>query len=199
MGKALLWLAIIIGAFVYFGNRGASTPATTTSSTPRTSVAQSSPAAPIAPIPGIQWSVQSGTSAIDDSRTVTLRVSSDNQISGRFGGRGHAVLLLRCMENKTNVLISFNDHFMADIQGYGNVTYRIDDRKAATKGFEESTDNKWLGLWSGGSAIPFIKGMFGGEKMVVRATPFNESPVEVTFRIGELESKITPLREACGW
>lgn len=147
----------------------------------------------------VKWKVRTSTSAIDDTKTVIVDLASDNMIHGRFKSPGPAALNLRCMENTTSASIKFNGLFMADIQGYGQVTYRVDSAKAVTKRFEESTNNEWLGLWNGGASIPFIKSLFGAEKLVVRATPFNENAVEVTFSIQGLEKTIEPLREACNW
>lgn len=35
--------------------------------------------------------------------------------------------------------------------------------------------------------------------MIVRFTPFNESPVTAKFNITGLEEAIKPLRDSCGW
>src|SRR5690606_23149510 len=102
-------------------------------------------------------------------------------------------------ENSTNVHISFAEHFMADLQGGGRVTYRIDDQRAKTRNFRESNDHSVLGLWGGGNSIPWLRELFGSERLVVRATPFNESAVEGEFNITGLEEVIKPLREACNW
>jgi len=88
---------------------------------------------------------------------------------------------------------------MSDLEGRGTVTYRIDTAKAQKKEFTESTDHEALGLWNGGSAIPWIKAMFGGARMYVEATPFSESAVSDFMPISGLEEAIKPLRESCGW
>lgn len=195
----MVLVAVIVGiAFIGTMMRGG---APTTSPPQRSASAVSKAIAP-APVdtgPVSKWRISSDTSAIDDSKTVHIQVASDNNVRGRFGGPGPAVLHLRCLENTTSATFSFNDQFMADIQGYGDITYRVDDRAAVKRGFQESTDNKWLGLWRGAQAIPFIKSLYGGEKLVARATPFNESQIEVTFSIFGLETAVKPLREACGW
>jgi Type VI secretion system VasI, EvfG, VC_A0118 len=145
------------------------------------------------------WRVSETTSAFDDSKTVVLQLSSTSPVRGQFGPAGPAILYLRCMENTTNAYIWMNDLFLADIQGFGRVEYRIDEQGAAAANMEVSTDNKALGLWSGGRAIPFIQELIGGEMIVFRVTPFNESPIEFKMKIGGLEGAVAPLREACGW
>jgi type VI secretion system protein VasI len=146
-----------------------------------------------------RWKVAEDKSAFDDSRTVVLSIESNESVRGQFGGPGPAIMYIRCMENTTSAYLWINDLFLSDIQGFGVVDYRIDDRKASKMRSESSTDNKALGLWSGGSAIPFIKEMLDGNRIALRATPFNESPVEFTFDLAGLDSAVRPLREACGW
>ncbi len=146
-----------------------------------------------------RWTLSEDKSAFDDSRTVVLSIESNENVRGQFGAPGPAMMYLRCMENTTSVYLWINDLFLSDIQGYGVVDYRIDDRKAAKLRAESSTDNKALGAWSGGEAIPFIKEMLGGGRIAFRATPYNESPVEFTFDLVGLDAAVAPLREACAW
>lgn len=147
-----------------------------------------------------KWVIQTETSKIDDSKSVFLGLESDDDFPGKFGnGRRRANLTLRCMENSTSAILLFGDHFMADTNGYGDVTFRVDNQPAFTRGLDESTDHMALGLWNGGSAIPFIKKLFDGKTLVVRATPFSESPITATFTIAGLKEKIASLREACKW
>lgn len=88
---------------------------------------------------------------------------------------------------------------MTDHQNYGQVTFRIDKQKAFTRSTDVSTDNNALGFWSGGNAIPFIKGLFGGSELLVQAMPFNSSAITFSFDISGLEELIKPLRTACKW
>ena len=145
------------------------------------------------------WLVTMDKSQLDDSQSVYLSLSSDEPIKGQFGTPGPAHLYLRCQENKTSVFLILNDMFLSDIQGFGDVDYRIDTKKAATARMQSSTDNKALGLWSGGTAIPFAQKLMEGEMVVFRATPYNESPVEFSFDLAGLKVAIEPLRAACQW
>lgn len=146
-----------------------------------------------------KWQVTEDKSQLDDSATVVLTLASDNTIQGQFGTPGPATLLLRCKENTTAVILVLNEQFLSDIQGFGTVDFRIDSGKAAKIRMQSSTDNKALGLWSGGAAIPFATKLLTGKKIVLRATPFNESPQEVTFDLTGLTAAIEPLRTACKW
>lgn len=145
------------------------------------------------------WRVQIDQSPIDDSKTVVLISKTKDTLPGRFGKESSPSLILRCLRNTTSAYINFDGHHMADIQGYGKITFRVDKNKAFSRNTEVSTDNKALGLWNGGTAIPFIKQILGGETLLVQATPFSESPLTFSINISEIDEAIKPLRETCGW
>ena len=146
-----------------------------------------------------KWQKHSDTSQLTDDKNVFLQLESDDPVAGRFGGAEPATLIIRCRENTTSAFFVFNDLFMADIQGYGTIDYRLDDAPMKKLRANASTDNSALGLWSGGSAIPFIKSMLGKNRLVVRATPFNESAITVSFSISGLDEAVKELRETCHW
>ena len=146
------------------------------------------------------WSVREDISSFDDSKTVVLHLESSDTVTDRFGGgRRVPSLIVRCKENTTSLYIIAGGHYLADIQGYGTVDYRVDDRPASEWSMEASTDNEALGLWTGRRAIPAVKNLFGGSSLSVRLTPFSESPLEFSFPITGLEEAIAPLRKACSW
>lgn len=144
------------------------------------------------------WQVSTLVSDLDDSTNVYLKLTSEDEIAGRFSGSGPMVIHIQCRENKTLLYIYFNGLHMSDYQ-YGTVTYRLDSQKAQKKKMQESTDHSALGLWNGGASIPFVKAMFGHEKLLVQATPYSESAVTATFSISGLEDAIKPLRTSCNW
>lgn len=147
-----------------------------------------------------EWRVRSETSRIDDSTNVYMTLQSSDTIPGRFSrGSAHATIYVRCLENTTSLYIVMGGHHLADIQGYGRVTYRIDDAPAQSKNFSSSTDSQALGLWNGGSSIPFIRQLFGASNLLIQITPFSESPITVDFTVKGIEEAIAPLREACNW
>lgn len=145
-----------------------------------------------------EWRVRTETSKIDDTTNVWVSLQSEEQISCPYKSGSHSIHMA-CRENSTDLWIHFGDCFMSSIQGKGQVTYRIDAQKAQTQNFRESNNNMALGLWSGGQAIPFIKKMFGHDRLIVRATPFSDSTVTAEYRISGLEEAVAPLREACNW
>lgn len=145
------------------------------------------------------WEVRESVSKIDDSKTVVLRTTSKEAVPKQFGGSDTADLYIRCSENATSLYFVLAGHFLADSEEYGQVTYRVDNQKARTYSFSSSTDNKGLGQWSGQYAIPVVKHLFDAQQVIVRITPYNESPVTVTFPISGLRQAIAPLQAACKW
>ncbi|WP_158275158.1 type VI secretion system-associated protein TagO [Thioclava sp. NG1] len=154
---------------------------------------------PVKPEPRDNWSVYQKKNPLDDSKVVQLTTLSSEPMHDRFRARDRASLVFRCESNTTNAYIVFGGLFMSSNSGHGRVNYRVDDRKPARTNMGESNDNTALGLWSGGRAIPFIKGLMGASKLYVEATPFSESRVSMTFDISGLDEAIKPLREACHW
>lgn len=146
-----------------------------------------------------KWHISIDKSKIDDSSTVMAILFADEPVAGRFSRTATPALILRCLENVTSMYINFDGLFMSDTQNYGKVTFRVDKRPAFVKGMSASTSNKALGLWSGGSAIPFIKGLLGGTTLVVRAMPFNESARTMEFSIKGIEAAIEPIKKECKW
>jgi type VI secretion system protein VasI len=144
------------------------------------------------------WQTDIETSKIDDSQNVLMSLSSKDEIGGMFGQQTTMIVHIACREKKTDFYISFGDNFMSDIEGYGDVTLRIDNAPALKKSMVRSTDNKALGLWSP-NAVSFIKTLLNHEHLLVRATPYNGNALTSEFEIKGLDTAIKPLRSACKW
>ena len=146
-----------------------------------------------------KWQQSIEASKIDDSTTVVLRLEAESPIVDRFERSHLPALIIRCMEKVSALYWTFDGLFVADSGGFGKVTVRLDREKARTFQTSASTDNQALGLWSGGQAIPFIRSMLDNSTMLVRMTPFSDSPVEMEFDIRGLAEAARPLQKACGW
>ena len=158
-----------------------------------------SPTVEVEPASVGKWSMRKEKSEFKDTTDVYLSLRSDGVLTCGFGSNDNANLILICKENTTTMYIATNCHLMSGIGSYGTIEYRIDDRKAAKRNFTESTDNKALGLWNGGRSIPMIKKMLDANTILMRFTPYSESPESVKFNITGLDEAILPLREACNW
>jgi type VI secretion system protein VasI len=148
---------------------------------------------------GNPWSVSIQKSRMDDSDEVLVFTQSSQSIPSPGGLEQRAILTFKCAGNTTLAAIWFGGLFMADTQGYGAVSYRVDAKKAVTGAFSVSNDHEHLGLWSGSRSIPFAKSLFGGKSLVVQAAPFSANLVTLDFDIAGLEETMIPLRKACTW
>ncbi len=149
-------------------------------------------------VPKPVWRTSKYTSKIDDSTNVYITRKAVYPVLNRRSKLIRPEIAIACRENKTSLWIDFDGEFMADLD-HGTITYRIDKNKARRRAFRESNDHSALGLWNGGTSIPFIKELMAGKDLVIRATPHSESELEVEFDISELDQTIKPLRQACNW
>lgn len=105
-------------------------------------------------------------------------------------------LYIRCTDNTTALLINFGGFLTSD-ETY--LRYRIGDQKPDGDFWDVSTNFESAGLWSGGEAIPFIKSLFGEDRLLVEVTPHGESPVSAEFNISGVEDAVADIRRYCGW
>lgn len=145
------------------------------------------------------WDVWKSQSKIDDSVSDLMMLLSDNIVNERAGTMGYGTIGIKCHQKTTTITFNAGEFFLVDDDDYGRVTYRLDKEKAKTKRMDVTSDNKALGLWSNSETIPFIKEMFGHDKIIVQITPYQETPATMEFTIKGLEEAIKPLRKACGW
>ncbi|MHA6297848.1 type VI secretion system-associated protein TagO [Devosia sp. CAU 1758] len=202
--KAIASFAIAMAALVPVATSSAETLQTCAAKPDATrlacydGLAEAAVLAVAAPTKG-KWTTHVQTSPVDDSKNVFLEVTGTDGITDQYGRESEITLTLACRENVTAAILNFGGLFMSDLNGAGRVTYRVDTQAAQTKSFSESNNHEALGLWNGGTSIPWIKSLFGGSKMYVEATPYSENAVSDYMPIAGLEEAIAPLREACGW
>ncbi|MDO6966995.1 type VI secretion system-associated protein TagO [Rhizobium alvei] len=153
----------------------------------------------VTPAQSTKWVVQNEVSKLTDKKLVFMSVESEDIVTCSFGRQSKVFLNLRCADNRTSVMVSSECQMVSNIPGYGTVDYRIDQHPARSVEMDQSTDSRALGLWSGSSAIPFIKQALGGKKFIVKFTPFGSSPVTAEFDITGIDDAIKPLREECKW
>ncbi|MCE6949892.1 type VI secretion protein [Cereibacter sphaeroides] len=145
------------------------------------------------------WNFSESHLKMTDDPSVFLTTEAIEGTKTIEGAHEAPELLLRCSENTTAAFIHFGGAFMSDAGGFGEVEYRVDDRKMRMASMDASTSNEALGFFRGAEAIPFIKDLLGGKQSLVRATPFEERVGLVTFDITGIDERIKPLRKICGW
>lgn len=137
-----------------------------------------------------KWQVDIKINPIDDSKTVVLYLVAD---SGKSSWRKNIVLVARCMSNKTDLYINWNDYLGSDS---ARVLSRIGTEKAVTENWIISTDKKSTFR---SQPISFLKRMENSNKFIAQVTPYNDSPNTATFNTTGLSDALKPLRSECNW
>jgi len=143
---------------------------------------------------GDQWREAQKQSALDGRKDVWLSVKSKNSQPNVVGAPERAILWVRCMENTTNIFVTF-ERYTSDNQ---NVRYRIDQQPVQTKWMQTMRGGDGIGLWSGSSAIPFVRKLFNHNDFVVSYDTYT-GPVEFEFDISGLRDRISSLARSCQW
>lgn len=121
------------------------------------------------------WQVSADRDPISDEAIVVFFTRSET------GGRGYLdppALIIRQTGSRTEAYVNFRDYFSDDDR---MVTYRIDQDRPVTSPWILSTDN--TALFVGQNALGFVNTLLDAGTLVVRATPYNESPVTATFNL----------------
>lgn len=151
-----------------------------------------------APHEETKWIINEDTNPVDDSKTRRATLIADEGSSSM----GDSVsLTIRCMSNKTELFVNWND-FLGDdshdvYNDWKNVIVRVGENKAQQQRWDISTDSK--ATFAPGSPIDLIKRMLKAERLVLRTTPYNENPVTAVFMLKGMENAVAPIAEECGW
>lgn len=141
------------------------------------------------------WKVEQLDSGISGAANVYLVVKAVEKIQGD-DGEVRPTLVVRCEDNITAVIFHFArfiDHSRAES------AMRIDDGVVMGASLKMSGSGKAFGYWRGDQAIPFIKSLLGGKRLLVEVAPFNARAVLAEFPIEGVDEAVKPLRKACGW
>lgn len=136
-----------------------------------------------------KWDVHVEVNPIDDSKTVFLTLKADE---GKSKWKRPIYLTARCLSNKTEVYINWDDYLGRKV----SMTTRVGNKKAVTSRWGVSSDGKAAFHHK---PIGLLKDMMEHNKFVAQVTPYNDSPVTAIFDISGLSNAIAPLRETCNW
>lgn len=146
--------------------------------------------------PAGQWKVEEHTSSgINGGTDVFMVVQAVENIPGE-NGEVRPVLVVRCQDRNTAVIFNFR-RFIE--QSRAEAALRIDDGAVMGVSLKMSASGKAFGYWRGEEAVPFVKRLLGGKRLLVQVTPFGANPVLAEFPVEGLDAAVAPLRKACGW
>ena len=158
-----------------------------------------------------QWRFFRVPSKWDDSVRYGIRLYSDNQIDEGVDGNKYGQISILCEAQIIQLYFSITDFSTgtddrlespgSDSDGDdGFVRYRLDKEQVKTieMDLEEPTESS-IGVWSSEQSIPFIKEMFGHDKMLLAIDRSERGSTTLEFSIKGIEEAIKPLRKACNW
>ncbi|MBM7341695.1 type VI secretion system-associated protein TagO [Pantoea coffeiphila] len=141
-----------------------------------------------------KWFTHTTTSPVDDSKNVVLMLESNDTIRTAFGETVTPAIFVTCREKKTELYVNWDVYLGLNET---SMLYRLDKQKAVERTWTISTDTK--ATFYSGKVIDFVKSISKADKLFARITPYNESPVSVTFDVAGLSDALQPLKQACGW
>lgn len=131
---------------------------------------------------------------VEDVRTDLMTDSTIVALMSRsIDGNRDAALGIRCMDNRTEVIVMFDRYLDNEPM---KVSYRLGN--GAPKGGVWSHSTKGDALFAP-SPIRFIKQMMAHDSLTVRATDHQGSQETAKFNLKGLREEISTLRKTCGW
>jgi type VI secretion system protein VasI len=138
------------------------------------------------------WNVDRSADPISDATQVFFMLMATEGTNSY--GRPPA-LVVRQQGGSLDVYIVWNEYLSEDRQ---RVTHRIDDEPPETLRWSVSTDNS--ATFYPSSDLELVQQLLRSESLVVRTTPYNESPMTVTFDVRGFEAAARPYADDLpGW
>jgi type VI secretion system protein VasI len=135
-----------------------------------------------------KWIVSTKTNPLDDTKTVTLALVSENAHS-RFGEP--ITLIIRCKSGKIEVYINWNQYLGSETE----IISRFGSKEAKRREWSLSSDGQ--AAFYPGNSIPFIRELLSSVRFVAQVTPYNESPITALFDTKGFAKALIPLKETC--
>ena len=130
------------------------------------------------------WVVSESLDPMDDSPRVFALLDAQKQ--DIFSD---ITLIARCSSNRTEVYVDWDDYLADDRQ---TVAYRFPPTSMRQERWSVSTDNT---ATFASRPIPLLV----SQQLVMRTTPYNESPVTAIFDLTGARHAIGKVAEACNW
>ncbi|MCK5827196.1 hypothetical protein KAH43_01625 [Candidatus Bipolaricaulota bacterium] len=135
---------------------------------------------------GGSWRVQTTVDPINDSQKISLRLDASSVTNAWWDV---PTLVLRYTDQKPEVYIDWNQFIDTDSV---RVTCRIDDESPTTSTWSVSTDYTGT-FYDSWSVRGFIRSLATADQLVVRVTPYSESPVTAIFNLAGLQAELLEL------
>ena len=145
-----------------------------------------------------KWRVRTQVDPMTDAKIVVAVLEGEGP-PALFSG--NPTLMVRCMNNKTEVLYDFHDGVTSEWSGsdlVGTAQFRYDDEKA--KGVSFSNAEGLSTTYFSRKAITDAKDFMSHKKLLVAYVAALGGKTEyITFDLTGATEAIQPVRDTCGW
>jgi type VI secretion system protein VasI len=136
-----------------------------------------------------KWRLHTDISPMDDSKSFYLSVDAEEPVGTGFRA-DTSTMMIRFKEGQFDCYITYPLFIGSDST---EVTVRVDRQQPITRKWGISTDHK--AIFAPGDARQFVRSLTNAKSLVVRLTPYGESPVTTAFDIRGLNEAMAPILE----
>jgi hypothetical protein len=110
-------------------------------------------------------------------------------------------LMMRCLDDETNILFEFPGRSMSDVREKSELFYSVDgsEPKIVELSLATGDGSSVMGMWHGYRAIGFARTLLGKSTLEMQAWDTENRQFSFSFDISSLEEALRPLRTACRW
>lgn len=143
------------------------------------------------------WSVNRSQSKMDDTPSIIVAKEAKYSVQ-TWLKQITPILVIRCRENTTSLIFNAKSNFTPVYGEYdkASIRVRIDDGKAVSQYWSESTDNDAA---FAPNAISLLRQMKDAEILRIEFNPFNSNPATVEFDLRGLKPHLEEVAKTCRW
>lgn len=150
---------------------------------------------PDEPLP--RWTLRTEDDAVSGFTDVYLSVASDRPL--RCGPRRRAMLMLRCLGDRTSVYVAHDCATPSTGSGTWPVDLRLDGADVTSVAFEVDGAGEAFGHWDYRPARELIEDLARAETLHLRFSDLTGAEAEMRFPLMGLAAHLPTLRRACHW
>ena len=140
------------------------------------------------------WQVTAEEDEFNGSKNVYFGNRSSDYFVGEFNNKKYPVMVVRCKDNKTDVLINF-DVVMTCFDGM-KIGLKFDDDKPYHENWIAGTSCDAL---FARNPVNLLKKMANKKKLIVKFTPFQSGDINVTFDLNGIDKVKDKIAGVCHW
>ncbi len=139
------------------------------------------------------WQVREDVSDFADTISIYATVSSSRLHYDRFGRSQDVFLMVRCQENKTDLIINWSEYLGLE---QTQVRTRIDEKPPVARPWSISTNHQ---ATFAPNPIARLREMKGSRRFLAETVPYGENPVTAEFDVSGIDDVIARVSKGCHW